>query len=72
MLLCARPRKPYAPGVFCLKMCIGAGGWHMSFFESLERIKRKLESYSHQNFADQFRGIRWRPRHPHLHLWHDM
>ena len=29
-------------------------GWHLSFFESVERIKRKLESYSHLNFVSQF------------------
>ena len=26
----------------------------MSFFESIERMKRKLESYGHQNFIKQF------------------
>jgi len=33
---------------------IAPGGWHLSFFASLDRIRRKLESYSHQNFAKQF------------------
>ena len=32
------------------------GGWHLSFFESIQRIKRKLSSYGHQNFAAQFVG----------------
>ncbi len=27
------------------------GGWHFSFFGGLQKIKNKLESYSHQNFA---------------------
>jgi beta-1,4-mannosyl-glycoprotein beta-1,4-N-acetylglucosaminyltransferase len=30
------------------------GGWHLSFFESVDRIKRKIESYGHQNFVRQF------------------
>lgn len=30
------------------------GGWHLSFFENISRIKRKLASYGHQNFAAQF------------------
>ena len=33
---------------------ISPGGWHLSFFENVDRIKRKLESYGHQNFIKQF------------------
>lgn len=30
------------------------GSWHLSFFGGVERIKSKLQSYSHQNFVRQF------------------
>jgi beta-1,4-mannosyl-glycoprotein beta-1,4-N-acetylglucosaminyltransferase len=33
---------------------IAPGGWHLSFFENIDRIKRKIESYGHQNFVKQF------------------
>ena len=33
---------------------IHPGGWHLSFFENIGRIKRKLASYGHQIFAAQF------------------
>jgi hypothetical protein len=39
-----------------LEHVIYPGGWHLSFFENLNRMKRKLQSYSHQNFANQFRN----------------
>jgi hypothetical protein len=30
------------------------GGWHLTFFGGVDRIKNKLKSYSHQNFVRQF------------------
>ncbi|CAM9196796.1 unnamed protein product, partial [Ectocarpus fasciculatus] len=33
---------------------ISPGGWHLSFFLSMNRIRRKLESYSHQNFKEEY------------------
>lgn len=33
---------------------ISPGGWHLSFFLSVDRIKRKLDSYSHQNFREKY------------------
>ena len=33
---------------------VAPGGWHLSFFENVDRIKRKIESYGHQNFVKQF------------------
>jgi hypothetical protein len=39
-----------------LEAVIYPGGWHLSFFESVQRIQRKLESYGHSNFIPQFAG----------------
>ena len=33
---------------------ISPGGWHLSFFLNMNRIRRKLESYSHQNFKEEY------------------
>lgn len=37
-----------------LPLLLYPAGWHLSFFGGLEKIQRKLESYSHVNFVEQF------------------
>lgn len=37
-----------------LRNVLNPGGWHLTFFGGVHKIKRKLESYSHQNFVSQF------------------
>lgn len=37
-----------------LHNALNPGGWHLTFFGGIGKIKRKLESYSHQNFLRQF------------------
>jgi hypothetical protein len=39
---------------FPLQNVIAPGGWHLTFFGGVDHIKRKLQSYSHQNFVSQF------------------
>ena len=37
-----------------LQHVLHPGGWHLTFFGGINKIKSKLESYSHQNFVRQF------------------
>lgn len=32
---------------------LNSAGWHLSYFESAENIRRKIESFSHQEFNDE-------------------
>jgi beta-1,4-mannosyl-glycoprotein beta-1,4-N-acetylglucosaminyltransferase len=41
-------------GVYPYEHVLYPGSWHLSFFGGVEKIKSKLQSYSHQNFVRQF------------------
>ena len=38
----------------CCQLVMQPGSWHLTFFGGVEKIRAKLQSYSHQNFVRQF------------------
>ena len=40
--------------ICCCQLVMQPGSWHLTFFGGVEKIRAKLQSYSHQNFVRQF------------------